>query len=51
MAFLGRYYVDDRGAVQILGWSRRELMSASRERIESFVSGFQVRAPGRPEVE
>jgi hypothetical protein len=43
VVFYGHYYSDDAGTIQVLGWSTRDLIDSYRDKIDGFVSGFQIR--------
>jgi hypothetical protein len=41
--YYAHYYSDDNGTVQILGWCMRDVIDSYRDKIDSFVSGFEIR--------
>lgn len=43
IVFIGHYYSDRSGTLQIIGWSSRALIESARPVIDSLVSGFQLR--------
>lgn len=43
IVFLGHYYSDKAGTIQVVGWFTRNLLDQHRGTIDSVVSGFQIR--------
>jgi hypothetical protein len=43
IAYVGHYYSDASGTVQVIAWTGRNLLEEHRDEIERFVSGFEVR--------